>query len=316
MIRSVTPGPSDEPGETSVKGCLVEVVARAGRISGPARSTRASSAQRARWKRPSPGPAPFIPWPAPLVVAAVLGTPGGALANIEDELESGQIIAVEDRPYRMIHEFSVHGGVLPTDAMYVGVSLGGSYTLHLSDLWAWEAISFHYSANIDTNLESELSNRFGVLPDPEPRLQYLLTSSAIFTPFFGKQAVFNSDVALQGVYLALGGGIANLGGDDQDFFLPQISAGPGIRIFFGQVVSTRLDIRAVSTFNDANGLEVDVLLHTFLSFSFNFGKKRATELGDDETADSRTGFEKLDELFPQSNPDVVIVDDNEEPGDE
>jgi len=231
--------------------------------------------------------------------------------SVEDELKSGQIIAVDDRPYRMIHEFSIHAGMLPTDAMYVGVSLGGSYTLHLSDLWAWEAVSFHYSANIDTDLESELSNRFGVLPDPEPRFQYLLSSSAVFTPMFGKQSIFNSDVALQGVYLALGGGIANLGGDDQDFFLPQVSGGPGIRIFFGQVVSTRLDVRAVATFDDVNGLEVDLLLHAFLSVSFNFGKTRATELGRDEAVDNRTGFEKLDELFPESNPNLVVIDEKE-----
>jgi hypothetical protein len=186
----------------------------------------------------------------------------------------------------------------------------------LSELWAWEAVSFHYSANIDTNLESELSNRFGVLPDPEPRVQYLLTSSAVFTPLFGKQAIFNSDVALQGVYLAFGGGIANLGGDDQDFFLPQLSAGPGLRIFFGQVVSTRLDIRAVSTFDDVNGLQVDFLLHAFLSVSFNFGKTRATEIGKDEVVDNRTGFEKLDELFPESNPSVVIVEEKRGDDDE
>jgi hypothetical protein len=133
---------------------------------------------------------------------------------------------------------------------------------------------------------------------------------------FGKQAIFNSDVALQGVYLAFGGGIANLGGDDQDFFLPQLSAGPGLRIFFGQVVSTRLDIRAVSTFDDVNGLQVDFLLHAFLSVSFNFGKTRATEIGKDEVVDNRTGFEKLDELFPESNPSVVIVEEKRGDDDE
>lgn len=248
--------------------------------------------------------------------AAAFAVSATARAAVEDELKSGRIIAVDDRPYRMVHEFSVHAGVLPTDARYVGISLGGSYTLHLSDLWAWEALSFHYSANIDTNLDSELSNRFGVLPEPQPRLQYLLTSSAVFTPFFGKQAIFNSDVALQGVYLALGGGIANLGGDDQDFFLPQVSAGPGVRFFFGQVVSSRLDIRAVTTFDDVNGLQVDFLLHAFLSVSFNFGKTRATELGRDEVTDNRTGFEKLDELFPESNPDVVVVEEKQSDDDE
>jgi len=235
-----------------------------------------------------------------------------AWAGIEDQLNSGEIIAVDERPYRMIHEFSVSAGVIPTDAYYIGVSIGGGYTLHLSDIWAWEALNFQYSANVSTDLESELLDAFEVTPERDPRLQYLLTSSAVVTPLFGKQAVLNRGIVFQGVHFALGGGVANFAGDEADSFRPQVSFGPGLRFFLGQAVSTRLDLRGITTFSTvADSVEVDFLFHSYLSFSFNFGKKRATELGEDEVVDESTGYEKLDELYPGSDPDVVVLRDGE-----
>src|SRR5262245_38365371 len=76
-----------------------------------------------------------------------------ARAEDDEDLESGRVIAVEARPYRMVHEFSVSAGILPINALYTGFTLGGAYTLHLSDIWAWEAIDFHYSANVGTGLD-------------------------------------------------------------------------------------------------------------------------------------------------------------------
>jgi outer membrane beta-barrel protein len=245
-------------------------------------------------------------------LVATLLAPAAARAGIDDELDSGRIIAVDDRPYRLVHEFAVSSGIVPTDAFYVGVSVGGSYTLHLSDIWAWEAVNFQYSANIDTDLESELLDDFEVQPEQEPRLQYLLTSSAIVTPFFGKQATLNRGIVFQGVHFALGGGVASFGGDDQDSFRPQVQFGPGIRFFLGQVVSARLDLRGITTFESvAQSLEAEFFFHAFLSVAFNFGTVRATEIGKEEVVDNTTGYEKLDELFPESNPEVVVIKESQ-----
>lgn len=251
-------------------------------------------------------------------LAAFLGAglvlaPASTLAKPGDRIESGRIIAVDERPYRMVHEFALSTGVIPTDAFYVGLSLGGSYTLHLSDVWAWEAVSFHYSANVSTDLESELQRRFQAAPEQDPELQYLVGSHVMFTPFFGKETIFNSDIVFQGVHLALGGGLSNFAGDREDSFRPHISAGPGLRVFFGQVVSARLDLRGFMTLDDVAGsLETDFFFHGFLSVAFNFGKTRATEIGKNEDVDPLTGFEKLDELYPRSNPEAIIVDEEEE----
>src|SRR5688572_17448679 len=164
-----------------------------------------------------------------------------AFADEDDELDAGEVIAVEDRPYRMVHEFTVTAGVLPIDALYTGLTLSGSYTLHLTDLWAWEAVSFHYSANVGTGLDVTLAERWSVAPTSNPEIRYIIGSHAVLTPLFGKIALFNDSIIYASTFFALGGGVANY----TTGFRPMGSFGPGIRVFFGQIVSTRLDVRGM-----------------------------------------------------------------------
>lgn len=225
-----------------------------------------------------------------------LATASSARAEDEDELNSGRVIAVQDRPFRMAHEFTVSAGVLPMDAFYTGLSLGGSYTLHLTELFAWEAVSFHYSGNVDKGLDSTLVERWSAQAEGEPEIQYLVGSNVVFTPLFGKLSVFNDDIVFASTYLALGGGLAKY----TDGFRPQVSVGPGIRLFWNQVVSTRLDLRNIIAPDIPEGLEY--ILHVSLSVSFNFGT-RATEIGkEEEVTDFTDPFAELDELYPLSNP--------------
>ena len=220
---------------------------------------------------------------------------GSALA--QDELDSGRVIAVEQRPYHLVHEFTVTAGVLPLDALYTGLTVGGAYTLHLSDLWAWEALSFHYSANVDSGLDVDLAKRWSVAPTSNPEINYMFGSHVVLTPLFGKISLFNQAIIHASTHFALGGGVARF----SDGFRPQGSFGPGIRVFFGQVVSTRLDLRGSIVPDVPTG--VDFLMQVMLSVSFNFGDTRATELGEnDQPVDETDGFEVLDELYPLSDP--------------
>lgn len=231
-----------------------------------------------------------------ILVAASASIPALAFAQ-SDEVSAGQVVAVQPRDYRMVHEFTASVGVLPMNAFYTGLSVGGAYTLHFNDLIGWEALSFHYSGNIDTGLEGELSDRWRVSPEGEPRLEYLAGTALVFTPLIGKLSVGNSSIVQMAGYINIGGGLARF----DDGFRPQGSIGPGLRLFFNQVVSTRLDIRNVIASDEPSGVEY--ILHVTLSVSFNFGDRDDEE--EDVTQDSRTGFEALDELYPLSNPDRV-----------
>jgi outer membrane beta-barrel protein len=232
-----------------------------------------------------------------LAAVAVLTTAVAPDARADDELDAGRVIAVEDRPFRMIHEFSASAGLVPLDALYTGYSLGGAYTLHLSDLVAWEAISFHYSANVTSDLEKRLAERWSVAATKTPRFEYIATSHVVLSPLFGKTSAFNGNITWLQTSLTLGGGIAHF----TDGFRPAISGGLLFRVFFSQRVSARLDARSTLVPDLPSGLEH--VLQVMLGVSFNFGSVFAED-DEDEARDSSTGFEALDELYPSSDPDA------------
>jgi outer membrane beta-barrel protein len=230
-----------------------------------------------------------------LAVVATLAVSPAARAD-EDELDAGRVIAVEARPYRMVHEFSAFAGILPIDALYTGYSLGAAYTLHLSDLWAWEVVNFQYSANVDSDLKNVLAERWSVAATKDPRINYMATSHLVFSPLFGKFALFNDTILYAETYLSVGGGIARF----DDGFRPALSVGPGARLYFGQRVSARLDVHSVISPDIPAG--VDHILVITLGVSFNFGNVRATETGFAEEREVTDPFQTLDELYPESKP--------------
>lgn len=230
-----------------------------------------------------------------LLIATVL-LPAELRAE-DDELRAGKVIAVQPRPYRLLHELTASAGVLPIDAFYKGFSVGGAYTLHFSDLVAWEALSFHYSGNLDTGLERELEDRWAVAPTGAPEVQYLVGSHLILTPLFGKLSLFNRALLHGATFLSLGGGVVRF----TDGFRPQVSVGPGVRLFLGESMSARLDVRNVFTPDLPSGVEY--LLHVTLSVSFHVGS-RGSAAGAAERRED--GFEALDALYgpvPASAPE-------------
>ncbi|MEQ8275207.1 MAG: outer membrane beta-barrel domain-containing protein [Deltaproteobacteria bacterium] len=244
---------------------------------------------------------------SPLIATFLIVAAGAPALAEDDELNKGRVIAVQDRDFRMVHEFTLSTGVLPMDAFYTGYSLGGSYTLHFSDLIAWEAVSFHYSANVGSGLESTLAQRWDVAPTNDPEIQYLLGSNLTLTPLFGKLTFFNRAILHAGTFISVGGGVVRF----TDGFRPQVSIGPGVRLFWGNVVSTRLELRNIIAPDFPDGLEY--ILHVMLSVSFNFGKVRAIESDEDVVRDDVDPFAVLDELYPLSKPKPTEQRREEEP---
>jgi outer membrane beta-barrel protein len=222
-----------------------------------------------------------------------------SIAAAEDEIDMGHVVAVQARPYRLVHEFRASLGVLPVDSFQTAITIGGSYTLHLSDVWAWEAFRFDYAINVDTGVQDMLASRWSIAPALErAELQYLFGTHLLVTPLYGKLAVLDDEVIHADIHLAAGGGVVHYA----DGFRPQLSAGPGVRIFLGSIVSLRLDVGAVVVPNAPGG--TDVLIAVSFSVSSSFGTTRVTE--QDERSPSRRevdGMETLDELYPETRPE-------------
>ena len=248
---------------------------------------------------------------AALMAGLLVGTPGSADDAAERRL-GGRVVARQPRPHRLLHEIDVGVGILPLDALYTGLSLGGSYTLHLSDVFALELVDFRYSANVDSGLRGRLAERYEVSPTVTPEVEYVAGTGLLFTPLFGKIAVADSAIVETATHLGLNLGIAHF----TDGFRFQVSGGPGIRFFHSDAVSTRLDVRGTVAFDEV--LSVESLLQINLSLAFNVGGGRPS--GSDRTEAGVDPDAVLDALYPDSAPrprgDESPDDDDDDDDDE
>ena len=109
---------------------------------------------------------------------------GGALALCStsaraDEGDDGDgatryaAVAVQNRLYGSTHEITAHVGILPMDAFTKGLTVGGTYTLHISDIFAWEIINGLYSIHLDTSLKKDLA-AYELAPTPFEVANFIL----------------------------------------------------------------------------------------------------------------------------------------------
>jgi outer membrane beta-barrel protein len=172
------------------------------------------------------------------LLVAGLGAAAPAAADEFDE--GGTLYAIQKRQHQMGHEFSLGIGVLPMDAFSKGLTGTFQYTYHFSDAWAWEIVSFTYSANVDTSLHSDLVTNWKVTPVPFPEMNYFGDTNLVWTPLYGKLAYLNQKLIFGELYFNLGPAVAKysmpgayLGGD----------AGFGFRVHLSQYFSSKIDIR-------------------------------------------------------------------------
>jgi outer membrane beta-barrel protein len=165
--------------------------------------------------------------------------------SYEDRERSYSSVVVQNRRHDPTHEFSALVGVLPLDAFTKGLTVGGAYTLHFTELLAWEVVQFNYSFKFDTELKADLA-AFDVGPTPFEVLDYYASSNLVFKPVYWKGSLLNSGLVRGELYAVLGGAYGaftrtNRGGAD---------IGGGVRLFTSDHVSWRLDARYFLFFND------------------------------------------------------------------
>ena len=208
-----------------------------------------------------------------VVVAALLLTiASGARAQYDDEEGGGTAIVIQNRKFKMAHEFTIEGGTVPLDAFFKGITLTGRYTLHFDDFNAWEIGAATYSFNIDTGLKDQLINNFGVQAEALPTLLVIADTNYVMKPFYGKLALFNRTLLYTELFL-VGGATVTYWSDGS--FRPGPDVGAGMRFFVAEWLSVRTDIRYCMAFNgvpisDPNAT-VDHILSLGVGASFNVG---------------------------------------------
>jgi outer membrane beta-barrel protein len=196
-----------------------------------------------------------------------------ASGSYDDEDSGGNAVVIQEREFKMAHEFTMQSGTLPLDAFEKGIAVTGRYTLHFDDFNAWEIIGVTYNINIDSGLQQILQNDpFHAVPQSLPKLLLVADSNYVATPFYGKFALFNSTIIYQ--ELSLYGGLSLTYWDDGSFE-PGPDFGAAIKFFLFDFLSLRFDIRHALVMNgvpivDPNA-QVNGVLQLLAGVSFNIG---------------------------------------------
>ena len=195
--------------------------------------------------------------------------PSSALAQ-DDDLDYGRVYAVQERPYRMNHEFSLSVAFLPLDAFYKYFAVGGEYVLHIDDFWAWEVLHFSFSQymDIDTGLAKELQDNWEASPTDTPRIHYLLDTSIMLKPMYGKAALVGDYVVHAETYILFGGGAQKM----ETAWFPALNVGIGLRVFISNTISIRGEVREYVYFEEGSrgsGGGAHSTLYFGLAFSYN-----------------------------------------------
>ncbi len=172
------------------------------------------------------------------IVISLLFLPATATAQDDDGLRPYSSLVVQDRQYFQRHELSGTVGLLPLDAFTRGVTVSGGYTLHFSELVGWEVAQFHYSFQFDTRLSGQLE-AMDIFPSPFEVLDYYVTSNLVFKPLYWKGSWLNDSLARGELLLTVGGAYGWFTRSQR----PGLSLGTGVRLFFNERFSTRLDVR-------------------------------------------------------------------------
>jgi outer membrane beta-barrel protein len=230
----------------------------------------------------------------------LLATP--AHAQLEFGIENPRIFSIQPRPYRLAHEFQLGVGVMPLDAFYIGLTIGGSYTYHFSDFWAWEILSFHYSVNVDTSLEKSLFEEYGVIPvrGGGERTNLFATSALVVKPLFGKLALLNDVIVHAETFFTAGlGPFQSVSGTgESSYFDPAVMLGLGFRFWTFRWLSVRFEVRDYLVLKNMlvkqddltrqeEGLENQLMFELSAAFNFSLSdddEKEAAFLAGDKGA--------------------------------
>lgn len=175
--------------------------------------------------------------------------------------ESDKLPAVQNRLYRVEHEFQAGIGVLPVDAFSKGFTLGGGYAWHITDLWGVE-LRAAYLLNFKTALRDKLENNFGEPPSKFAEIRLYGEVSALFKPIYGKLSFLNKTLVYGEIYLSASAIVARLNGGSATDDEPQGKGdrlgfggapGFGLRGYLNRYLSLRFDFRYMLLYSRGEG---------------------------------------------------------------
>lgn len=230
-----------------------------------------------------------------MMMIVMLGSPMPGLCQEEDPRDP--VFAIQNRIFHKSHELGIPLGYIPDDDFYQVFPVGVSYTYNFNENWSWEVARGLYFLNQEKDLKNNLEAEFGVTPSEFSEPKYMIHSSIVMKPFYGKEALWNKGIINKESYFLLGGGIVNYErqysyGDPSTENALSVNLGYGSRYFISDSLCLNLEIRDMITFKD-DKTENNIFVGVTFGFRFNLSPRKAER---DQTIDKmKTYLQKNDE---------------------
>ena len=214
-----------------------------------------------------------------LLLVMIFGSATAAICQDSDKEE--KVHAIQDRIYQKSHELGIAAGYIPDENYYEAFPVGAYYMFTFNELFAWEVARAQWIFTSDKDVKSDLENDFGVRPSEFSEPKYSIYSHAVFTPFYGKDAVLNRGVVNRETYFLLGGGIVNYDNkknfeDSSSETAPSLSFGVGQKFFIKDNYALNLELRNITNFRDED-TEWRIYLGASFGFRFDLSPRKKRE---------------------------------------
>ena len=211
-----------------------------------------------------------------LLLVMIFGSATAAICQDSDKEE--KVHAIQDRIYQKSHELGIAAGYIPDENYYEAFPVGAYYMFTFNELFAWEVARAQWIFTSDKDVKNDLENDFGVRPSEFSEPKYSIYSHAVFTPFYGKDAVLNRGIVNRETYFLLGGGIVNY--DNKENFedsssetAPSLSFGVGQKFFLKENYALNLELRSITNFRE-DDTEWRIYLGASLGFRFDLSPRK------------------------------------------
>lgn len=217
-----------------------------------------------------------------ILAALILASAPASAADDPPWEETDKLPAVQNRKFRMEHEFAAGAGVLPIDPYTKGLAVTGGYTWHINETWAAEA-HFSWIFNFAASLRDKLENNFGEPESKFRRTKFFGQAGALFKPLYGKLAFLNDSQIYWEFYVSTYIAFGQLYGGRKTELEPagrgdRWAIGPapgfGFRGFLTRYLSLRFDFNWIVFFSGSflapGGSPFEVVAPLKLSLNLSF----------------------------------------------
>lgn len=185
----------------------------------------------------------------------------------EQAEEVGTSAAIQERAYKMQHEIGLAVGTLPIDPFSKGLFAQGSYTIHFSDVFAWQVARGAYSYTVKTSLRDQLERDFGIPFTAFEEVQFFVGTDILLKPIYGKLSVGSAWVIHAELFAILGASLFKL----TNALRPGVNVGVGGRVFLSKAFSLRLDVTDNVVIPLGAGQNLSNVMTVSLALALNIG---------------------------------------------